>query len=362
MSISMNEERLAFWNDLSSKGLVSGELPAQENIESPWYVRFMIGFSGWLAAIFMLGFISAAFSFVFDSHTAGIIVGCLMVIVAYVIMIKKSESDFMSQFALAISFSGQWLLVFSLELFQWFSPSDSFNWLIMGLFQAVLAWFMPNSIHRVWSAFAAATALSIALTISHVYFIQTAFIMALVAVIWLNEIKWVKYQRKITSIGYGLTLAAVYQASTGFYYLIFWNTSKYKESFIQPWVGEIFSGLVIIYIVLQLLIRNDVKLQSRTTYFTLVGTLILIFASLEMYSISVGVMIILLGYTNGNRILTGLGIISLLYYISAYYYTLHSTLLVKSQLLLTIGVLLLLASWLIRHAIFIDGEETGHAK
>ena len=48
-------ERISLWNDLSSQGLVSGDVPSDENIESPWYVRLLIGLSGWIAALFMLG-------------------------------------------------------------------------------------------------------------------------------------------------------------------------------------------------------------------------------------------------------------------------------------------------------------------
>ena len=356
MSLPISEKRASLWKELVSQGFVSGDEPSYDNLESPWYVRLLIGFSGWFAALFMLGFIGTAFEFVFNNKVAGMIVGCIMIFLAYLMLVKKSDSDFSSQFALAVSFAGQILLVFSLDLFQWFSPRDAFNWVMIGMLQAALAWFMPSSIHRIWSAFAAVIALSIALTIWHIYFIQTAFIMTMVAIVWINEFKWIDYQQKLKPIGYGLTLAALYQASTGIYYIMFWSTSRYKESLVQPWVGELLTGLVILYVVLQLLIRQNIEIPSRTANAALIGALVLIFASFEMFGITVGIMIILLGYANGNRILTGLGIASLLYYISAYYYTLQTTLLIKSQLLLTIGILLLLASWLMRRVLFINKE------
>ena len=114
--------------------------------------------------------------------------------------------------------------------------------------------------------------------------------------------------------------------------------------------------MVILYVVWQLLIRQNIKIPGRIANAVLFGTLVLIFASLKVFGLTVGVMIILLGYANGNRILTGLGIASLLYYISAYYYTLQSTLLMKSQLLAVLGILLLIASWLIHRVLFVNKE------
>ncbi len=362
MSLPISEKRASLWKELVSEKFVTGDVPSYENIESPWYVRLLIGFSGWLAAAFMLGFIGAAFEFVFNNKTAGIIVGCIMIFLAYMMLLKKSDSDFSSQFALAVSFSGQVLLFVSLDLFNWFSPRDALNWVLLGMVQVVLAWFMPSSIHRVWSAFAAVIALNIALAVWHIYFIQTAFIMLAVAIVWLNEFKWVEYQQKLKPIGYGLTLAVLYQASTGIFYIMFWNaTSGYKESLVQPWVGELLAGMVILYVVWLLLIRQNIKVPGRIANAALIGALVFIIASLKVFGLTVGIMIVLLGYANGNRILTGLGIASLLYYISAYYYTLQSTLLIKSQFLLILGVLLLLASWLIRRVLFAN-KEIKHAK
>ncbi|MCK4709585.1 MAG: DUF4401 domain-containing protein, partial [Gammaproteobacteria bacterium] len=257
MNLSISEKRASLWEALSSKGFVTGEVPSVNNIESPWYVRLLIGFSGWLAALFMLGFIGTAFEFVFRNNFAGFVVGSTMIFVAYLLLKKKSDSDFSSQFALAVSFAGQALVVFSLDLFQWFSASDSLNWILLCALQVVLTWFMPNSIHRVWSAFAAVMSMTIALTIWHVYFIQTALIMAAVAVVWLNEFNWIKYQNKLKPIGYGVTLALLYQSSSSIFHFMFRHSINHNESIMQPWLGELFVGLVMFFVVWQLLKRQN---------------------------------------------------------------------------------------------------------
>jgi len=357
MSFPVNKKRAELWNELLAKNVVTGGVPVYENIESPWYVRILIGFSGWISALFMLAFIGAAFEFVINNKSAAFIVGSLMIIAAYKLLTTKSESDFLSQFALAVSFAGQALLIYSLELIQFSSIRDGGNWLLLAAIQAALAWFMPNSTHRVWSAFITIIAINIAFTVWHIYFIQTAFIMAIVAVIWLNEFQWIEYHKKLKAIGYGVTLALLYQVGSGIYHLIFLSNARNPGSAMQPWVGDLLSGVVILFVVLELLRRHSIRIPGRLANMAFIGAVILIFISLKMFGITAGVMVILLGYANGNRILTGLGIASLIYHISAYYYSLDTTLLEKSQLLAIFGLILLLASGLMRRVLFKDQEE-----
>lgn len=357
MSFPISEKRAALWKELTEQGFVTGDVPEVHDIESPWYVRLLIGFSGWLAALFFLGFLGAGFDFVYKNNVAGFIVGGIMVFAAYQMLHNKSDSDFFSQFALAISFAGQALLVFSLDLFKWFTVADSLNWIVLAVIQVALAWFMPNSIHRIWSAFAAIMAFTLALIVWHIYFIQTALIMTAVAVVWLNEFKWIEYQEKLKPIGYGITLALLYQSSSGIFQLMFWDTVQHKESLMQPWVGELLSGFVVLYVVYELLNRQAIKIPGYIANVAFIGAVILILASLKMFGLTIGVMIILLGYANGNRILTGLGIASLLYYMSAYYYTLQTTLLVKSELLAVFGILLIVASVLMRRVLFANKKD-----
>ncbi|MCP5010946.1 MAG: DUF4401 domain-containing protein, partial [Aestuariibacter sp.] len=60
------------WGQLQQTGVVSATMPASTKIHSPWYVRIMLGFSGWIAALFLLGFVVAGLQFVIESKTASI--------------------------------------------------------------------------------------------------------------------------------------------------------------------------------------------------------------------------------------------------------------------------------------------------
>jgi uncharacterized membrane protein len=59
-------------------------------------------------------------------------------------------------------------------------------------------------------------------------------------------------------------------------------------------------------------------------------------------------LILLLGFAAGNRILMAFGVLSLLGFVGHFYYSLHSTLLAKSGLLAATGLCLLTAHFFLR--------------
>jgi uncharacterized membrane protein len=72
----------------------------------------------------------------------------------------------------------------------------------------------------------------------------------------------------------------------------------------------------------------------------------LVLVSADAPGLLVCMMVIVLGQAGSNTLLKGIGIAGLLFYASAFYYQLHATLMVKSQILLATGLLLLAVRWL----------------
>lgn len=358
----MNDSQQSLWQELQTKGLVSGELAAPVMPESPWYVRLLVGFSGWLAAGFMLGFFIAGFEFVFENPGVAIVLGAAMIGLAYKILQGVTESDFKNQFALAISFSGQGLGAFG--IFYHLDSLQGFSWTIAAVVQAGLAWYMPNSLHRLCSTVIASISICIALAFGHFYFIQVGLLMAAVAFVWLRELDWLELHGKIKPIAYGLTLALIYQGNssqvTKEMMDVLLSDNLTKGMLDSPWLGELLMGLVMLGTVWTLLKQQQKTQSLQITGAVMVVTLLLVLVSLEAHGISIGIMILLLGYANGNRMLTGLGIVSLLFDISAYYYRLDVSLLEKSKLLALMG-LLLMAVRVVIHVWQSRIREAGHA-
>jgi uncharacterized membrane protein len=123
-----------------------------------------------------------------------------------------------------------------------------------------------------------------------------------------------------------------------------------------PRVGEMLTGVVAIYVVWHLLQRYGQRISERITITALLGAILLCAVSMEVQGITVGMVIVLLGFAGANRVLTGLGVLSLLFYISFYYYLLNTTLLAKSQTLLVVGMVLLLLRWLMLTIIPVNQE------
>jgi uncharacterized membrane protein len=149
-------------------------------------------------------------------------------------------------------------------------------------------------------------------------------------------------------MAYGLVLAlvAVNMAAGAFQPLTGMGVGLAAQGPVAAWAGELLLGIVSLWLVWSLLRRWQVPIPGRVANAALAGTAILILSSLEAPGIAVGVCIILLGYAHGNRMLAGIGITALLLYLSAYYYSLDTTLLVKSQALAISGAVLLTLRWL----------------
>ncbi|MGD8576111.1 MAG: DUF4401 domain-containing protein [Thiohalophilus sp.] len=338
------------WKKLKDADLVEGDAPTLEEQETPWYMKVLTGFSGWIAAIFIIGFLGSAFWLVFESGTASLVVGGGLMAAAYAVL-RMPKNEFVEHLALAASLAGQFLFVWALfDILGWDNRQVLF-WLLIALLQAVLAYVMPNFIHRVFSSFMAASAMGMSLAEAHIPYVFGSVVLFLAAWIWLNLFRYSQYLDRLKPLGYGLIFALIPLKGSMLYdyHGMYLSHSSTTGTFIQPWMGELLSVAVILYVVWQLLQRYQHRLQERFSLLVLAVTLLVSLVSLEAKGISMGSVIVLLGFAIGNRILLVLGIVSLLFYLSAYYYLLDISLLNKSQILLATGVLLLLARWAMLH-------------
>lgn len=355
----MSRQTEQMWTTLLQAGLVQGTAPETGKLESPWYVKALLAFSGWLAALFLLGFIGAGLYFIIQNSGASFITGSVMIGGAFAIL-RMPKNEFFEHLALAMSLAGQ-VLVMS-AIFDITKRNDEMAWVLVALLQVSLAVVMPNFVHRVLSSFIAAFAFSMALASMGAPYVFSGVVMFLAAWLWLNEFRYPQHMRKIRAIGYGLVLSLIQLKGTSLFGLgiMGWIFGRNQsESWVQPWMGEVLAGAVALYVVWQLLQRWGQAISGRLAITALLGTLLLCAVSMEARGITVGMVIMLLGFAGGNRVLLGLGIVSLLFYLSSYYYLLDATLLVKAQTLLIVGLVLLAVRWLMLR-IMPGGKEAKH--
>jgi uncharacterized membrane protein len=345
----MNRDMAQIWATLLQADLVQGPAPATDKLESPWYVKVLLAFSGWLAALFLLGFIGVGFKFIIQNSVAAFIAGAAMIAGAAALL-RAPKNEFYEHLSLAVSLAGQALIAVS--ILDAGKQHWSIIWILLGSLQTLLAIVMPNFVHRVFSAFVAAMAFSSALTIAGTPYIFSSVVMLLTAWLWLNEFRYPRHMRKMQATGYGLVLALILLEGTTLFSASAsrWQLSHQPAaSWTQPWMAELLAAAVTLYVVWQLLQRCGQLMSGRLAMLTLSATLVLCGVSMEAHGITAGIVIMVLGFAGSNRLLSGLGVLSLLFYISSYYYRLDATLLTKAQTLLIVGVVLLTARWLLLH-------------
>lgn len=349
----MNEANNSIWKKLANANIVKENLEAITHQGSPWYVKTLQAISAWLAALMLMIF----FGFNLDFETerwVALILGASLIYAAYLLLLTPNN-DFAEHLGLASSLAGQALIIIAIKLeFDVFFATNVQLWLLIGLFELLLAISIPNFIHRFFSAFAAVCAFYIALMEPNLATIYSSAVLLLTTWLWLNEFRFNKYIKVIQGVSYGFTFALI------FIYYFSSNIGSFKLEHItdQPWMGELLVAIVMLYLVWQLLKRYQQPITGRIGLAALLSTLLLAILSLEAQGVVFGAIILLLGFANANRILMGLGIICLFLFISTYYYFTQVSLLDKSFSLLLLGLALLLIRWLFVHRFTARQEKT----
>jgi hypothetical protein len=337
------------WSRLVAAGCASGEAPAHE-AQGPWYVRLMLGIAGCIAAGFLMAFVGVGLSFLVESKVGSIAVGMAMIGAAFALL-HAARTDFSAMFGFAVSLAGQALLGYGIaRLLE--RAGDAAPWAAMALVEAVLALAMPNFIHRLASAYLAALCLATALALSGGAGLAVGIIGAGMAYVWLSELRRARLHAMVTGVGYGMALAFVHVQSWSFGEgSIIHSLGAKPVSWTQAWMGQALVLGAFLAVVATLVRRAGWSLREPRTLAALAAAAAIGAASFKAPGVAGGLMIVSLGFAHGNRVLTGLGIAALLFFVSSYYYRLDATLLAKAGVLATSGLVLLGARWLLLNVI-----------
>jgi uncharacterized membrane-anchored protein len=344
----MNSEN--FWNQLVEAELADGTMPITNEIHIPWYIRFMQGFAGWLAALFLLGFFGTAFSFLFHKPTGGLLisVGILCSVGAYV-LIKFQRNDFFDQLGMAFSLCGQ--LMVAIGLFFLLKVESKVAFFILGIYQLTLAWLVPQYGHRVLTTSFGLLAVLIGLNLSGFYAIGSAVIAIVLSFIWLKEKSWGRLRNIWEPIGYGVAITIVFSSGFLISGKFFLRESIHDGSgwlFEQAeLINSVLIALVFVNLVVLLLKENKVKFDSKTAVLSYVMAIGLVLISFKIYGISTGLLLLIIGFSRQRISLIVLGGFAIVSFFSWYYYNLQATLLFKSVTLVILGVCLLLGKYIL---------------
>jgi uncharacterized membrane protein len=363
----MSSQIEQLWTILLKSDVVQGALPeASATEKSPWYVKVLLAISGWLAtqsilaAFFLFGFMAQIFDSLLENWVVVFILGAILVGFAFGLF-RAAKNDFLEHMALSLSLAGQVIMIIAINIF---ADNDENLFLsLMFLLQLILAILIPGFIHRVLTTIAATISFTVLMNKIGLPSLVTGPVLLLATVCWLNEFRFSRFMSAFRATGYGLILALLLFQWMGMYSFItqdfYWMLS-YSEAILPYWIGDILMAVVFLYLVWSILQRYPVRIFETIPVTALLASLLLSLASIEMPGLNIGLVILLLGFLGSNRVLIGLGIVSLLFYISSYYYFLEVTLMEKSQSLFIVGLTLLFIRWFMLHVLLKD-KGTKHA-
>ncbi|MBL7002692.1 MAG: GDYXXLXY domain-containing protein [Gammaproteobacteria bacterium] len=336
----MNDHQ-ALWQRLKEENLVEKDNPSAPVSSTYLPIRIMQGFAGWIAMIFLFGFIGTILDWSFnDNEILFIMLGGIGNIIAFFIFRNNTNSDFIQQSGFVINLCAQ--LLVSWGIWELNNNSDAFNFFTLFLYQSLLALIIPNFTSRFLSTWFAMLLLFAGLAESGIYFLNTTLVSILFVTIWIKDEQWGKRSNLWSPIAYGLAFSLI--QFNGFFIFgeeIYSFFRNYPSHWITPytvWIRDIVIAALLIY--LSQYIRQQLKIQlnSRLGIAITASSAALIILGHFITGLSGALLLLIMGLIKQNRLLISFGITAFIGFVSWYYYLLSMTLLNKSILLLVFGV------------------------
>lgn len=327
------------WQQLQLAGLVTGELPATQAEQQPaFFLRMLLGVSGWLSAIFFTAFISAAFISVASTTSTIWMIGVILCALSICISRITHLPILAGQFVFACSLAGQAQIIFGV-----IESTDNYQLVAAVLLALEILMFFLIGIRSQRSV-----AIFIACGAALWLLGQQTWIYALPALsaaagwLWLNRLRWYKHASYLQPASTGLTLAlwltivlVLLINSTELSWLNI-NQATWQA---RLWVAAVLTSLVCLVLAWQLIQQNVQHIQLR--YIAIGGSLGLALLNLKMLGLAPLCLLLCIGIAQAHTRLIWLNLCCLVGYLMLYYYSLNNSLLYKSILLCISGAVLL---------------------
>lgn len=313
--------------------------------QSPWYVRTLIGVSAWIAAILFLVFV---FSIdLLDSEESLLLLGMILLVLTIVIR-WKVDQVFVNQLMLAFNLAGQAMFLIGLS-----DNEELTATAILGVEIVLIVVYRDAVLRFLATLFAYAAVVSLGYMYDipnalHALIILTA---CAVGVLWYHEAQFLT--RKSTaiykSVRYGITLALL---------LLLIPSMLAKIPVTDWWASTCGLLFVLLLVEHRLLNRYAISLSSATGIVVMICTVLFAGPLLTTPGIIAAVLVLVLGFQRGQRVLMGLALVFLVVFLIAFYYHLDVTLLMKSGILAISGIVPLGMRWALLRQFGLPAHDT----
>jgi len=312
------------------------EYQKRDGEKSSFIIKVLSIFGGILASIAFLGFLLILE--LYNSENAMLLVG-IGLIVASIVLTKKYDKLIIDTFGISLYMLG--LILFIIGLFAFDINEDVITLLVMAVALCSL-FIVQNPILSFFSILILSAGI-LTLIISndmysliHLYINLHAFALAYV---FLNESNILTSDLKLVKLYDPLRIALVFSLLFGLM-----ATAKNDLLFLSKsyfWISSLVLILILMYLV-NLLLKSFKVESPKTKLWVYLFSGLTLLPTLFAPAISGALLIILLSFKVNYKTSFVIGIIALVYFVIQYYYDLNFTLLTKSIILFSSGLVFLL--------------------
>jgi len=326
------------------------EILQKQEPDSPWYVRLMIAFSAWITMILIIAFLILAG--IVRSSEAALVIGLITLPIAVGIHRNPDANEFKSQISLALSLTGQGLVWFGL-----LQPTNITISSIAAIFiSAGLIHLYADPLHRFLSTLIIITAMTVIISDLRQHELYNALtIFCAFAIVGLLVYK----DRFMNARWASIYTPVLYGLIVGLLLLLLPSSlhyGRYNKLHLVPGISTTGIGLALLYLQYQLLSTYKLAGANLLTFLFALTTALLIIATQAAPGILTALLIITIGFSRSQKSIEGLGMVFLVWYLSAWYYNMSSSLLEKSISLSVAGLVLLAMAFWLNH--YKPGEQS----
>lgn len=333
------------WDSLYAQGAVnSAELP--ESQDMPWYIALMQAGAAWIAAWFLLGFMVSLFDSLlgrFEGGTALFIGGSYLGL-GLALYWGGRQQHFLQQFAFASCLSGTLALAWG--LFDLLGDTFNLAWyLSMAALFLLLCGIIKHAVAQWVFAFSCSVCVTGLLAEWH--------LLSLTPTLWLLLSSIMLFNLHHTGHHYQRARMWIFATSANLLTIqlmyVFSLDREFSQLYAVGWQSGITAlHLLVVFAICSFLLLSLCKqwqfpFTHPAILFAFLGLVLISALSLPMQGLSTAVLLILLGHYGHEAWLKGMGIASGLVFAAGYYYSLETTLMLKSLYLMGLGGVLLVA-------------------
>lgn len=301
----------------------------------PWYVKFVSGLGAWLAAMTFVGFLGC--SNLLELEGASSYVTGTLFLVTGVLLYRNVDwtQIFFSQLALAGSLVGQTILVAT------FTETADLPGAALGyglLVVPPLYWLYDSGVHRFLTSVAALTMGAAAFGEVQPVWGQTVLfgveLAAIGAIFSGGTILPLGWRVWLRPFGYAAVVSVIW-SSSAFFLLDYLEMQTLV-------VHRGLAAATLLYLAYEAVREGGSEWLEAAFWGGAAAVALAVFSTPGLL---VAMIVLFLGLWRGSAALSTLGVVSLAYYLWAFYYSIDMTLLAKSGVLVASGAILLALRW-----------------